>query len=80
MHKDVKMFCDTTKFPWLYIFGTHTKPHGVRGLSKHYHKQLDPKLAHGIFAIRQISCAYAECTSVLDKPWVTGFSPHQQPC
>ena len=41
--KDVKMYCDTKKLPELPFCGTHTKPHGARGLSKLYHLCFDPK-------------------------------------
>ena len=34
-HKYVKMYCDTNQLPALPFCGTHTKPHGERGLSKH---------------------------------------------
>ena len=33
----------------LTFCGAHVKIHGVRGLSKHYHLKLDPKLGHEIF-------------------------------
>ena len=39
-HKDVKMHFDTNQSPALPFFGPHTKPHGRRGLSKHYHLRL----------------------------------------
>ena len=38
------MFCDTKKFPSLTFCGPHKKPHGVRGLSKHYHMRFDKNL------------------------------------
>ena len=47
-HKDVKMYCGTNQFPELPFCGPHTKPHGARGLSKHYHLRFDTKLGHGI--------------------------------
>ena len=34
-HKYVKMYCDTNQLPSLPFFGTHTKPHVARRLSKH---------------------------------------------
>ena len=36
-HKDVKKYCDTNQLPELLFCGPHPKPHGARGLSKHYH-------------------------------------------
>ena len=47
-HKDVKIYCDTNQLPALPFFGPYPKPHGVRGLSKHYHLRLNPKLGHGV--------------------------------
>ena len=29
------------------VFVPHTKPHVVKGLSKHYHLRLDPRLGNG---------------------------------
>ena len=37
-------FCNTKQFLLLPFFGQHTKPYGVRGLSKHYHMLFDTKL------------------------------------
>ena len=34
-HKYTKMFLNTNQFPSFTFCGPHTKPHGVRGLSKH---------------------------------------------
>ena len=31
------MYCNTNQFTELPFYGTHTKPCGARGLSKHYH-------------------------------------------
>ena len=45
--KDVKMYCNTNKFPSLPFCGPHSKPHGSRGLSNHYHLRFDPKLDMG---------------------------------
>ena len=59
--------------------GPHTKPHGVRGLSNHYHMRFYPKLGHDICAIRGITCAYSECTFMLEKPWIPGLITKQQP-
>ena len=43
--KDVKMYCNKNQFPELPFCGPHSKPHGARGLGKHYHLRFDPKLA-----------------------------------
>ena len=39
--KDVKMYCNTNQVPELLFSGPHSKPHGARGLSKHYHLRFD---------------------------------------
>ena len=35
--KYVEMYCNTNRFPELTFCGPHSKPHGTKGLSKHYH-------------------------------------------
>ena len=50
--KSVKMSCASTQFPALPFCDPHEKPHGVRGLSKHYHLLLDPILDNGKCAIK----------------------------
>ena len=77
-HKDVKMYCDTNQLPTLPFCGSHTKPHGERGLSKHYHLRLDPNLGHVIYEIFRIPCACVACTSMLDKPWISGIQSTKQ--
>ena len=72
--KDVKMYCNTNQFPALPFCGPHSKPHGARGIGKHYHLRFYPKLGMGKCAIRRIPCACVACTSMLDKPWVSGIS------
>ena len=74
----VKMYCNTNQFPELSFFGTYYKPHGVRGLSKHYHLRFDPKLGMGICEILCIPCACFACTSMLYIPWVSGIPPDEQ--
>ena len=39
-HKDLKMYFITNPLPALPICGSHTKPRGETGLSKHYHFQI----------------------------------------
>ena len=55
--KDVKMYCNTNQFPELSFCVPHSKPHGARGLTKHYHLPFDPKLGMGVCALCSISCA-----------------------
>ena len=71
-HKDVKHYCDANQFPTLPFCGSRLKPHGERGLGKHYHIGFDPNLCHGICAICCITCACVACTSMLDQPWISG--------
>ena len=65
-HKDVKMYCDTNQLPTLPFCGSHPKPHGARGLGKHYHLRFYPNLSHGICAIFRIPCSCVACISMLD--------------
>ena len=58
----MKMYCNTNQLPELPLCGSHTKPHGARGLSNTYHLRFDPKLGHGICGIHSIPCAYVSCT------------------
>ena len=67
-HQDVKMYCNKNQFPSFSFCGPYSKPHGVRGLSKHYHLRFDLKLGMVICAIRHIPCACVAFTSMLDKP------------
>ena len=77
-HKDVKIYCNTNQFPALPFCGSHPKPHGSRGLSKHYYLRFDPKLGRGICAICCILCACVVFTSMLDKPWISGIPSQKQ--
>ena len=36
--KDVKIYCNTNQFPVLTFCGPHSKHHGTRGMSMHYHE------------------------------------------
>ena len=56
----MKIYCATNQFPELQFFGSHNKPHVVRGLGKHCHMRFDTKLGHGKCEIHHITC---ECTS-----------------
>ena len=70
----MKIYCNTNQFPKFSFFDPYSKPHGARGLSKHYHLRFDPKLAMGVCAILRIPCACVAFTSMLDKPWISGIS------
>ena len=72
-HKYVIIYCNTNQFPTLPYCGPHSKPHGARGLSKHYHLNFDQKLGMGICAIIRIPSACVTCKSMLDKPWIYGI-------
>ena len=69
-YKDLKMYCDTNRFPASSFCGPHPKPNGARGLSKHYLLRFDTKIDHGICVICRIPCDCVGCTSMLDKPWI----------
>ena len=77
-HKHAKTYCNTNQLPELSFCGPHSKPHGARGLSKHYHLRFDPKLGMGICAILRIPCACVACTSMLEKPWISGIPPDEK--
>ena len=77
--KDVKIYCDTNQFPKLPFCGSHPKPHGARGLVKHYHLRFDPNLGNGICEILRITCACVACTLMLDKSWISGYATNLSP-
>ena len=77
-HQDLIFYCNTNQFPELPFCGPYSKPHGTRGLSKHYHLRFDPKLGNGVCAIRRISCACVACTSMLEKPWISDIPPDEK--
>ena len=72
-NKYLKMYCNINQFPELSFSGPHSKPHGARGLIKHYNLRFDTKLGMGICAILRILCACVACTSMLDKNWISGI-------
>ena len=45
---------------------------------KYYLLRFDPKLGNGVCAIRRIPFACVACTSMLDKPWVSGIPSDEQ--
>ena len=67
-HKYVRIYFNTNKLPELPFCGPHSKPHGARGFSKHYHVRFYPKLGNGVCEILRIPCACVTFTSMLDKP------------
>ena len=74
------MYCKTNKFLALPFYGTHSKPHGERGLSKNYHLRFDPKIGNGVYTILCIPCACVACTSMLYKPCISGILSDKQEC
>ena len=77
-HQDVIMYRNKNQFLALTFCGPHYKPYGVRGLSKYYNFRFDTKLGNAVCAIRRMPCAYIACTSMLDKPWISGLSSDEQ--
>ena len=77
-HQDVRMYCNTNQFPVLPFCGPYSKPHSARGFSKHYHLRFDPKLGNGVCVIHRISCACVSCTSMIEKPWISGTPSDEQ--
>ena len=47
-------------------------------LSIHYHLRFDQKLGNVVCAISYIPCACVACTSILDKPWISGIPSDEQ--
>ena len=78
VHQDGSMYCNTNQFPELSFSGSHSKPHGARGLSKHYHLIFYPKLDMSVCAILLILCACVACTSMLDKPWIPDIQKNER--
>ena len=72
------MYCDTNQFPTSSFCGSYPKPHGARGLGKHYYLRFDPQLGYGICEIFRIPCACVACTSMLDKPWISSIQSTKQ--
>ena len=76
--KDVKIYFNTNKFPALLFCGPHSKPHGARGLSKHYHLRFDPKLGSDVCAILRIQCTCFSFKAMMDKHWIYGIPSDKQ--
>ena len=60
--KDVKIYCNTNQLPELTFCGPYSKPHGARGMGKHYHLRFDPRLGMGVCEISFIPCVCVACT------------------
>ena len=73
----IKTYCVTNQFPELPCCGTHKKPHCVRWSGKNYHMHFDPKLGHYTCAILKITCAYTQCTYMIDQPWILSMPQNQ---
>ena len=73
-HQDVKIYCNTNQFPSLSFCGPYSKPHGARGLINNCHLYFDTKIGNGVCTILRIPCDCFACTSVLDKPWISGIT------
>ena len=58
--------------------GPHPKPHGARGVGKHYHLRFDTKLGMGNCVIRRILCACLAYTSMMEKAWISGIPSDKQ--
>ena len=76
--KYVRMYFKTNQLPTLPFCGPHSKPHGARGLSKHYHLRFYPKLGNGVCEIHRIPCACVARISMLDKPWISLIPSYKQ--
>ena len=74
----MNIYCDTNQLPTLLFCGSHPKPHGERGLVKHYHLRFDPNIGHGVCAILRIPCACVGCTSILEKLCIYGIQLTRQ--
>ena len=74
------MFCNTNQFSSLSFCGPHTKPHGFRGFSKHFHMRFEKTVGNGICAIRRITCACDEFTYICyTNPGFLFWHQKQQP-
>ena len=74
----LRMYFNTNQPPALPFGGPHSKPHGARELSKHYHLCFDPKLGIGVCRIWPIPCDCVACTSMIEKPWISGIPSDKQ--
>ena len=56
------MYFDNKQLPAVPFFGPHPKPHGARGLNKHYNLRFDQKLGYEKCTISRIPCSCVGCT------------------
>ena len=66
------MYCNANQYPGVSLCVPYSKPHGAREKTKPYHLRFDTKLSNGVCTILRIPCAYVSCTSMIDKPWISG--------
>ena len=77
-HKDVINYCNTNKCAALTFCCPYYKPHRARGMIKHHHMSFDIKLGNGVCAILSLPCACVACTSMVNKPWISGIASNKQ--
>ena len=66
----MKMYGNTNQLPALTFGGPNQKPHGARGLIKHYHLHFYPKIGNDMCEILCITCTCVACTSMIDQPCI----------
>ena len=71
--KYVKMYCNITNSQHYHFVVQITNLMAWGGLSENYHLSFDTKIGNGICEVRRITCACVVCTSILDKPWISGI-------
>ena len=72
------MYFNINQLPTFTFCGPHSKPHGAKGLRKHYHFCFDTKLVNDVCVILRIPCACVSCTSVKEKNRVYGIPSNKQ--
>ena len=79
-HISVKMSYATTQFPSFSFFSPHSKPHVVRGLSKHYYFRLDFKWVMSNLHYDKYPVSLQHALPFFYNPWAYGYDPTKQPC
>ena len=69
-----------SKCPKLSIANGRNEVYGSGTVLSHYHYRFDPRIGHGKFAMRRIPCLCKHCLDTLDKEWIPGVCPKDQPC
>ena len=64
-HTGIKMWCNKKLIPSLNFVDGKSYPYGSKGIIRHYHYWLDPKLDPGIVLIRIIPCSFHAFATVL---------------